>query len=453
VPNPSKGPGPTDGEIYRRALALGLAGVAGVALITGLQAGPATRVASFFRRFSSPQANAAPVQARAESEHLSAEPLTEELRKKGFHECFPHDPIGLGPYSAMKNLSMGRIAIPQKGGHTEDFGYDVLIQFHGHSPVRKTFVQVAKGLVFVGIDRGIGSGPYSDAFANPDVFPTLVHSIEAALRKHSGEPKAHIRHLALSAWSAGYGAVNEILKHGDQRIDAVVLLDGLHAAWNPAVPNHDAGVPALSSMPLTPTFKFAKRAAAGEKLFVFTHSEVTPDGYPSTRQTAELLLSELGLARTAVSPGDDKFGQTSTADQQGFHLWGFRGTNELAHCSHIPHVARAVHLLEDTWATPAMDRSVPFTPAPVVGTGDAGVEPAEPALAVVQNPLAAALAAEADPTELLPHPAAAEEPKNPSPAEVPPKAEAPADKAPAPADKAPADKAPAAEEERPHAAE
>ena len=411
---PEKTPAPTNGELLRRGLALGLVGVAGVAIVSGLRAEPVSKAAAFFRRFSAPVAVTALADERPAPEHLHAQPLSDELKKKGYHECFPHDPIGLGPYTAFKNLSMGRIALPQRGGHTPDMGYDVLIQFHGHSPVRKTFVQVTRGLVYVGIDKGLGSGPYSDAFANPDAFNTLFKSIEAALQRHSDDPRAHIRHLALSAWSAGYGAVNEILKYGDERIDAVVLLDGLHAAWNPAAPSRDAGVSSLSSLPLGPTFRFAKKASEGQKLFVFTHSEIVPETYPSTRQTADLLLSELGLERTEISPGNARFSQTSTVDERGFHLWGYQGGNEHAHCSHIPQIERAVHLLEDAWQTPAMDRDVPFTPAPVLGLPVA----AAPRYDLVGNPLAAALAPERDQLELLPLPAPEEEPASPLPNEV-----------------------------------
>ena len=412
---PAKKAGPTDGQIFRRALGIGLCGVGLVTAVTVTQAGPDSRAAAFFRRFVAPRALAAVSKVAPVAAHRVAEPLNDELRKKGFHECYPHDPLGLGPYSPFKNLSMGRIAIPQRGGHTSDMGYDVVIQFHGHSPVRKTLVQVARGVVYVGIDKGLGSGPYSDAFANPDVFQALWRSIEAALKHQSGDERAHIRHLALSAWSAGYGAVNEILKYGDDRIDAVILLDGLHAAWNPAARDHDAGVASLSSLPLSPTFRFAKKAARGEKIFLFTHSDVNPESYPSTRQTADLLLHELGLTRTATDPGEDRFGQWATVDHAGFHLWSFKGANELAHCSHIPHIARALYLIEDAWDTPAMDRDVPATPAPILGTptaaGEARVE--EPG----ESPLAAALLP-AEPVEILPHPAPTDEPSTPAPAET-----------------------------------
>jgi len=395
-------------------LAIGLLGVAGVALSTGLQASPTSKVASFLRRFAPPVALAAVEPAPKPVEHLFPEAIGPELRKKGFHECYPHDPIGLGPYARYRNLSMGRIAIPQKGGHTEDMGYDVVIQFHGYSPVRKIVAQVARGVAYVGIDRGVGSGLYSDAFGNPDVFATLLRSIEASLRKHSGDKRAHIRHLALSAWSAGYGAVNEILKYGDDRIDAVILLDGLHAAWNPSARSHDGGISSLSDMTIAPTFRFAKKAARGEKLFVFTHSDIVPETYPSTRQTADLLLSELSLERTPVDPMTDRFGQNGKVDEKGLHVWSFLGANEGAHCSHIPYITQALHIIEDAWETPPMDRNVPFTPAPVLGvpSDDADEllsqeddEPvAEPA-ALPAESLAAALTPPPPDLELLPRPA------------------------------------------------
>ncbi len=331
-------------------------------------AGVSTNATSVLARLSLPDTSMGLV-AQKPVVSLSAARLTPQLRKKGFHECNPHDPIGLGPYTPYRNVRVGRIAIPQKGGHTSDMGYDVVIHFHGHSAIRKTLVQVARGVAYVGIDKGLGSGPYSKAFANPDVYPALLRSIEGALRNHTRDEGTHVRRVALTAWSAGYGAINEILKHGDDRVDAVVLLDGLHAAWNPARPKRDGTVASLSSHSLTPTFAFAKKAMAGEKLFFFTHTNINPETYPSTRMTADLLLHELGLTRTAMDPRGDKFGQSGTVDRGGFHVWSFNGTDELAHCSHIALMPRALRIIETAWKTPAMDRNVPFTKAPKLGGG------------------------------------------------------------------------------------
>lgn len=291
-------------------------------------------------------------------------PLTAELRKKGFNECNPPDPIGFGPYMPFARCGMGHIALPQRGGHTADFGYDVILHFHGAPPIRKTLVQVARGVVFVGVDLGIGSGKYSNAFKAREAFPALRRSIERALKRHSGNANAHIRHLALSAWSAGYGAVNEILKHGDEGIDAVVLLDALHAGWDPSR-RRDGTVNSLSSAFIAPTVEFARRALRGEKLFVFTHSYVDPVSYPSTSLTAQLLLKELDVTRKAVAIPDGSLTQEWAVDQAGLHVWSYHGHDELTHCAHISLMARVLRdILEESWDTPEMDRTVPPSQLP-----------------------------------------------------------------------------------------
>ena len=223
----------------------------------------------------------------------------------------------------------------------------------------------------MGIDKGVGSGLYSEPFKKPKRFSALRRSIVTALRQHTGDRRAHIRHLALSAWSAGYGAINEILKHGSDGIDAVVLLDGLHAGWNRTHPRRDGTIRSASIANIAPTVVFARRAMAGEKIFIFTHSSVDPVDYPSTSLTADLLLAELGQQRKPVARSGDRFYQTGTVDVRGLHVWSYRGTDELAHCAHIPLIARAVRdVLEKVWDTPPMDRSVPPTPAPKLGPAE-----------------------------------------------------------------------------------
>lgn len=300
-----------------------------------------------------------------------AKSLTDAMRKRGYNECNPYDFVGLGPYAPYRKLSLGRIAIPQKGGHTADYGYDVVVHFHGQTALRTTLAQIAKGVAFVGIDLGLGSGPYSDEFTSRQAWPTLRDSIENALKAQSGSADAHIRHVALSAWSAGYGAVNEILKYHTREIDAVVLLDGLHAAYDQRLPN-SYGPNKVVAGPIEPTVEFARLALAGDKIFIFTHSNVDPMLYPSTGHTARFLLDELGLAKQPAPPSDDPFGLSGAVDVLGFHLWAYRGNDKPAHCSHLTHIDRAVRdILEPAWDTPAMDRSVPPTPAPQLGTSNA----------------------------------------------------------------------------------
>jgi hypothetical protein len=364
-----------EAQIYRRALSIGLAGLVGVSVLVGSRLEFSGSSANL-RRLTSIRLSPKLVSA-AQPARRAAAPLTDELRGKGYNECNPQDPMGLGPYTPYRNVAMGRLTIPQKGGRAPDGGYDLVIHFHGHEAVRKTLVQVAQGVAYVGIDRGLGSGAYEQAFSCPDVFPALLGSIEKGLKAESGDPNAHIRHLALTAWSAGYGAVNEILKRNADRVDAVVLLDGLHGRWEP-VPNRDPDKP-LRSTAIAPVIEFARRAVKGEKIFIFTHSYIDPVDYTPTSVTADLLLVELGLQRKHVDPGGYAYGPDSRVDSAGFHVWSYKGKNELAHCAHIPLIAKALEIIEPAWQTPAMDRDVPFTK--VKHWARAGSAAAEPQVA------------------------------------------------------------------------
>jgi hypothetical protein len=264
--------------------------------------------------------------------------------------------MGLGPYARPRNLSIGRILIPKRGGHTADLGFDVVLHFHGMDPLRKTLVQVAGGVVLAGVDRGVGSGRYTTAFQNPQVFPRLRRSIERALERHTGDERAHIRHLALSAWSAGYGAIVEILKQGHGGIDAVVLLDSLHAGWSRTAPRRRGPRP-LGDHHIAPVIEFARLASQGQKTFVLTHSNVDPVTYPSTGRTADFLLERLGLVRETVLRDAGLLTQIGAVDVQGLHVWSYRGNDERTHCAHLSLIAQAVRdVLEPAWDTPIMQR-------------------------------------------------------------------------------------------------
>ncbi len=302
---------------------------------------------------------------------LQAQPITDAMRHRGIHECNPPDPLGLGPYAPYRHVSEGRIAIPQQGGHTDDLGFDVLVHFHGADPVRKTVVQVARGIAYVAVDKGVGSGAYADAFLLRDRWPRLKESITNALRAHTGDERAHIRRLGLSSWSAGYGAVNQIVKQDAAGIDAVILLDSLHGSWKYGTSDRDHG--RISSVDLgyiAPLVGFAERAQRGEKLFVLTHSRIDPREYPGVGITADALLDRLGEQRQGTANRTGILTQVGSVDTRGLHVWSYDGRDERAHCAHIAFIARALTtVVEPAWETPPMDRDVPPTPGPLLGGG------------------------------------------------------------------------------------
>jgi hypothetical protein len=251
--------------------------------------------------------------------------------ERGINPCNTPDP-GWGIYDKWSRApSMGQMIMPQKGGVTPSGGFDVMFHFHGHEPVRKEWVKVMDGAVLVGIDLGIGSGPYAAAFASPEAFKRLVDSVEKAVAEKTGKKNAHVRKVGLSAWSAGYGAVGEILNqpYGKQVVDSVILLDGLHSGYSGN---------SLNEAQLKPFVDFAKLAAERKRFMFVSHSSIIPPGYASTTETSNFLIAKVGgRPRTTKPRSGDPMGLdlNSRFSRGNFHVRGYYGNDKMDHCAHI----------------------------------------------------------------------------------------------------------------------
>ncbi|MBK6514024.1 MAG: hypothetical protein IPG04_07860 [Polyangiaceae bacterium] len=173
-----------------------------------------------------------------------------------------------------------------------DGEYDLVLFFHGNTDL------VEEGLVLSGINAaavifnlGNGSGVYDEKLHDPSKLPDLLARAQAVLSDRGlRDPK--LRRLAIVSWSAGYGATQAILSQPKlaERVDSVVILDGMHAGFL-------GDGPELAPSSLDPFIAFAERAKKGEKLFVLTHSNIEPVGYASVARSADHLLSAVGVSR------------------------------------------------------------------------------------------------------------------------------------------------------------
>ncbi len=287
-------------------------------------------------------------------------------RRGGIHPCMTPDP-GFGAYDTWSRApSIGQMIAPKTGGVRKDGGFDVIVHFHGHEPIRKEFVKTATGVVLVGIDLGIGSGAYQNAFAVPGVWDKLVKSVETEMARRSGNPKAHARKIGLSAWSAGYGAVDSILRQtGGKNIDAVILLDGLHTGYDNVV-QHTLKVPQIE-----PFVTYAKRAAAGKAFMFVSHSSIIPPGYASTTETTSYLITQVGGKPVKVKK-EDVLGldMIRKYDKGNFHVRGYTGDDKPDHCAHIGLIAGVMkaHILP-RWKSAQNKSPAPKNAAPVKTPG------------------------------------------------------------------------------------
>jgi hypothetical protein len=283
-------------------------------------------------------------------EKPSAKTQTQKTAKeRGVNPCNTPDP-GWGIYDHWSRApSMGQMISPQKGGVTGSGAFDVIFHFHGHEPVRKEWVRVMDGAVLVGIDLGIGSGPYASAFGGPDSFKKLVESVEKAVAQKTGKKNAHVRKIGLSAWSAGYGAVGEILgqDYAKKNVDVVILLDGLHSGYSGT---------SLNDAQLKPFADFARQAAAKNRFMFVSHSSIIPPGYASTTETANYLIQKVGGRPKKRSPrGGDPMGLAlnSRYSKGNFHVRGYDGNDKMDHCAHIGLLQDVLKVhLKPRWSSP-----------------------------------------------------------------------------------------------------
>lgn len=229
-----------------------------------------------------------------------------------------------------------------------DGRYDVLVHFHGvPSKVEKAFTESGVSAVLVTGNMGIGSGKYEDAFTAGGSLEQLLVRVDEVVGKHCEGVERGWRRVALSAWSAGYGAIYRVLDNKDaELVDAVLLADGLHVGFK------DKQKRELNEHQMAPFDAFAEKAARGDKLFVISHSSITTT-YASTTETASYLIERRGLERQATDEAGPlpSMHLSSKASLNGFQVLGFDGKDTDAHCDHLYAIGQTLYSrLAERWS-------------------------------------------------------------------------------------------------------
>jgi hypothetical protein len=247
----------------------------------------------------------------------------------------------------------GRVVFMPNGCRTVQKGFDLLIHFHGApTAMEPAFEHSGIDGVLGIVNLGIGSGAYETALQIPGSFDEMVSRFTVAVHDMCPGTKSEPRRIALSGWSAGYGAVARVLdrERDAKRIDAVLLADGLHASLDLTL-KYERRVSIEHMAPFT---AYADDAVAGKRLFAITHSQITTP-YASTTETTDFLLAQEGVARIPASMAPPRPGMNlkSRADAGGFHVLGFAGGNEEAHCDHLHAFGETLlPYLKERWSAP-----------------------------------------------------------------------------------------------------
>lgn len=214
---------------------------------------------------------------------------------------------------------------------------DLVVHFLGAAWLPEQAVaSLGDNTVAAVVNLGAGSGVYDRAFADPSAFDSLLlgvtHEVGAAIGK-----SVRLGRVTLVGYSAGHGAVRAILREPRHfaKVDAVLLLDGMHTSYVPEGTVLATGG-SLDTTNLVAFANFARAAVRGEKHFLVTHSEIFPGTFASTTETADWLIRALGLHRTPVLRwGPRGMQQLSEVRAGRFELLGFAGNSAPDHVDQL----------------------------------------------------------------------------------------------------------------------
>lgn len=227
------------------------------------------------------------------------------------------------PDKSVMPLSQGTLFLPSERAVNAAGEFDLLFHLHGEGPVRRELWLSQQPFVLYTLTANQEQS-YSALFAGTGLFTQLQNEISATLTQRLGRA-ARVRHVALSAWSAGFEGVRSLLYQPEAKtVDAVMLIDGLHAPRGKLATDLDVFV------------DLAQRAARGEAWFVVTHSSIPTSQFASTTETAHFLIDALGARPESVQRGDG-FGLElfESFDRGDFHVRGYAGNDKADHCAQL----------------------------------------------------------------------------------------------------------------------
>lgn len=231
------------------------------------------------------------------------------------------------PAGRREKLELGTLFIPARlklKAQTPLF-----IHFHGGAWLPEVAAARLGDTAVITVQIGAGSSAYAKPFMDQQLFTRLLNEAE----RKAGVKFAPV---TLTAWSAGYGAVREILNVPEHyaRVDRVLLIDGLHTGYVDNKPGPQESK--LETDKLEIFLRFARDAVAGRKQMIVTHSEIFPGTFASTTETADWLVAQLGLQRQPVVRwGPLGTQQLSEVRAGKFLLLGYAGNSAPDHVDQL----------------------------------------------------------------------------------------------------------------------
>ena len=232
------------------------------------------------------------------------------------------------PPGRREKLELGELFIPpgvKPGKHAT-----VLFFFHGGTWLPEV-AGADNRMAVVAVQAGAGSASYTRLFEDPARFLKLLAEAES---------QAHFpfRRVLLGGWSAGCGAIRQILHDpaSYNRVDGELMIDGIHTDYEDGKPGPLESK--IGAGNLEVWLKLGRDAIAGrQSRVIVTHSEIFPGTFASTTETADYLrVAQLGLKlRPVLKWGPMGTQQISEASARHFLMIGLAGNSAPDHVDQL----------------------------------------------------------------------------------------------------------------------
>ena len=230
------------------------------------------------------------------------------------------------PPGRRENLELGTLFVPASVETAADV--PILFFFHGGTWLPEVAASRNR-MAVVSVQAGSGSATYARLFENAERFTALLKEAEAKSGMQFGR-------VLLGGWSAGCGAIRQILKTPAvyERVAGALMIDGIHTDYPDGKPGPLESKIGAENLEIW--VQLGRDAIAGKKRAIVTHSEIFPGTFASTTETADYLLKQLGVPRTAVVQwGPMGTQQLSEARAGKFLLMGYAGNSAPDHVDQL----------------------------------------------------------------------------------------------------------------------
>lgn len=219
---------------------------------------------------------------------------------------------------------------------------ELLIHFHGSADVvlREASRAKLRCRIVVLNFPGLSSAYRRPFETDSSLLEKILSATNAELQKANQTTISAEDSILLSSFSAGYGAVREILREPAvfKRIQGYIAADSIYASIVPQTSNTQAQQPSRLVDPnqMKGFLGLAKLAAKGEKFFLLTHS-AQPTPYASTTETADFLIDTLSLRRETMPTAKEPsvWRPTTRCSHNAFVVLGYSGASATDHLQHL----------------------------------------------------------------------------------------------------------------------